>query len=190
MENSKLTLINIRGTSGSGKSYIIHNILKHGTWKKWVFENKVLGYYNEDIRWFVVGSYENTCGGCDGIKTQDEVQEHIKQWVDAGYNVIFEGLLISTLSSRWINLAQELSNRVNTLFYYLSTPLEECISRVVKRRQLKGNFREFNAENTSKRVQAINATFKKITNAGLYTMIGSQEEIMRNLKIWFNLGGN
>ena len=36
----KLTVINLRGTSGSGKTYIVKQILAHGNWSKWTDSNR------------------------------------------------------------------------------------------------------------------------------------------------------
>lgn len=191
MEQNKLTVINLRGTSGSGKTSIVRNILNHGRWVKWNDPSgkKVWGYINIDLRWAIVGSYENTCSGCDTIRTQDETEQRIEQLLDWGLNVIFEGLLISTLSSRWIKFSQRIAEKANTLFYYLDTPIEECLNRIQARRQAAGNTRPFNTKNTMDRVKAIETTYQKLTAAGCCCIKASQEEIVKNLCDWYGLGG-
>jgi predicted kinase len=184
---SKPTVVNLRGTSGSGKTTIVRHILSHGHWETWSVQGKVLGYINEDLKWAVVGSYENTCGGCDGIKTQDETEDRIRFLLNYGYSVIFEGLLISTLTSRWENFAKSID--ANMLFYYIDTPVEECIERVKLRRLQAGNTKPFNTENTVNRVKAIETTRQKLTAAGCYCLTGSQDMIMKNLYEWFGIGG-
>lgn len=188
MEKSKLTVINLRGTSGSGKTSVVKNILSQNIWTPWIYDGKIFAYYDENSRWAVIGSYENACGGCDTIKTQNEVESRIEQFLNAGYNVVFEGLLISTLSSRWIKFSQKISDRANMLFYYLDTPIETCLERVKNRRISKGNVKPFNPTNTVERVKAIDTTYKKLSEAGCYCMKGSQEHILNNLKSWFGLG--
>lgn len=191
MEQSKLTVVNLRGTSGSGKTTIVRNILSHGNWVKWKDPEgkKIWGYINQQLCWAIVGSYENTCGGCDTIRTQDETEARIEQLLDWGFSVLFEGLLISTLSSRWIKFSQHISDKSNMLFYYLDTPIEECLNRIQARRQAAGNNRPFNPKNTTDRVRAIETTYQKLTAAGCYCIKSSQEEIMSNLYQWFGLGG-
>lgn len=185
-----LTVINIRGTSGSGKSYIVKNILgKDPNWIKWVEDGKILGYFNNVLGWSIIGSYENVCGGCDGIKTQEETEQRIKICLSYGYNVIFEGLLISTLTSRWLRFAQEISPVANLLFCYLDTPIEECLSRVKARREAKGNTKPLNPDNTVNRVKAIETTYQKLSQAGCYCIRGSQQYIMNQLHNWFRIGG-
>lgn len=184
---SKPTVVNLRGTSGSGKTTIVRNILSHGHWEKWCVQGKILGYINEDLKWAVIGSYENTCGGCDGIKTQDETEDRIRFLLGYGYSVIFEGLLISTLTSRWEKFAKSID--ANMLFYYIDTPVEECIERVKLRRLQAGNTKPFNTENTVNRVKAIETTRQKLTAAGCYCLTDAQETIMKNLYEWFGIGG-
>ena len=187
---NKTTVINIRGTSGCGKTTIVRNILQHGVWETWRDEhNKILAYYNKNLNWAVVGSYENTCGGCDGIKTQDEAEYRIQFLIDSGFNVLFEGLVISTITGRWGELARKNSEKSNFLFYYVNTPIEECIERVKKRRFDAGNVKPFNEENTRNRVKAIETTFQKLSQSGCYCIKESQENIMRNLYEWYGLGG-
>lgn len=191
MEKSKLTIINLRGTSGSGKTTIVRNILSHGNWVKWNDPDgkKIWGYINLDLKWAIVGSYENTCGGCDTIRTQDETEQRIEFLLDWELNVLFEGLLISTLSSRWEKFAKRVADKADVIFYYLDTPVEECLRRVQARRQAAGNNRPFNPKNTTERVKAIETTYQKLTAAGCYCVKASQEEIMNNLNRWFGLGG-
>lgn len=187
MTHKNLTVVNLRGTSGSGKTTIVRNVLNKGHWEKWAEDKKVLGYYNNDLMWAVVGSYENICGGCDGIKTQDETETRIKTLLSCGYNVLFEGLLVSTITSRWEKFAKTVD--ANVLFYYIDTPIEECIERVKQRRIAAGNTKPFNIENTVNRVKAIETTKQKLTAAGCYCLTDSQETIIKNLYDWFGIGG-
>lgn len=191
MEQSKLTVVNLRGTSGSGKTTIVRNILSHGNWVKWKDPEgkKIWGYINIDLRWAIVGSYENTCGGCDTIRTQDETEARIEQLLEWEFNVLFEGLLISTLSSRWEKFSKRIFNKANTLFYYLDTPIDECLNRIQARREAARNNRPFNPKNTTDRVKAIETTYQKLTAAGCCCIKASQEDIMKNLYDWYKLGG-
>ena len=64
-------IINVRGTSGTGKSTVIHNILKKYPHKPVISHGgKHMGYKVELTSGkflYVVGKYETQCGGCDGI---------------------------------------------------------------------------------------------------------------------------
>lgn len=146
-------IINIRGTSGSGKSTIVRKLLDNFPHTP-VWDNsskpKVLGYQLDDLggrRVRIVGKYETPCGGCDGIKTQDEVEQRVRDWHELGYDVLFEGLLISHIYGRWAKLAKDVGTG-NMLFAFLDTPLEVCLERVKARRVARGNDTPFNETNT------------------------------------------
>lgn len=191
MEKCKLTVINIRGTSGSGKTTVVRNILNHGNWQSFKDEktNKIRGYFSPDLHWAIVGSYENDCGGCDTIKHQVEVEDLVEKLLDSQYNVVFEGLLISTISQRWIDFSKRLSQKATIVFCYLTTPVEECVNRVKQRRWSKGNMKDFNETNTVERVKAIETTYQKLTAAGCYTYKASQKELTEQLYKWYGIGG-
>jgi hypothetical protein len=83
----------------------------------------------------VVGAYKNTCGGCDGIQLQDEICRLVHEAASSGADVVFEGLLISHLFSRYRDLDRELASRgQHTIWAFFDTPLEVCLDRVRARR--------------------------------------------------------
>lgn len=133
-------LVQVRGTSGSGKSFIAFKILK-----KYDFQpvknksGKIIGYYAEKPNFFVVGKYETACGGCDSIKTQDEICKIVVSSLKKGYNVFFEGLLCSHLAERYAKLYRIAKKYTNSVTYiFLNTPVEKCADNVNKRRAEKG----------------------------------------------------
>jgi hypothetical protein len=163
-------IVNIRGTSGSGKTTIVRRIMElcgppaplGGT------ERRPYGYLlagpGADL--YVVGSYENVCGGCDGIKTQDEVCERVRG-ASAQGDVLFEGLLISHLFSRYASLARELSP-TPFIFAFLDTPLEVCLQRVQDRRlQRKPDSPPLNPTNTIQKWHDCRRAYQKFRDAGL-----------------------
>ena len=181
-------IINIRGTSGSGKTTLVRSFLSEGSWNKWTDEKgKVLAYFDENQKLAIIGSYENTCGGCDTIKTQNEIEQRVEAFVDCGYNVIFEGLLASTLSSRYEKFSKRISEKADVIFCYLDTPIEECLKRIQKRREERGAKTEFNPKNTVDRVKAIETTYNKLTAAGCYCLKGSQEYFEKEIRRWLNV---
>lgn len=132
--------VQIRGSSGSGKTYLVRNFMNwnHG------FEpvkdgRKTWGYTNEELNVHVVGSYESACGGTDTIKTQDEICNEIRKWTKDGYNVIAEGLIMSHIYQRYLDLAIEIG--LDDCWYIcLDTSLYMCFRRVFRRRFEKGNY--------------------------------------------------
>lgn len=182
MEHSKQIVVNIRGTSGSGKSYIIHQLLSLEDWNEWKDSSgKILGYYNSRNGWAIVGSYHNACGGCDTVRSQDEIEERIQIFLNGGYNVVFEGLLVSTLSSRWSNFSNRISTQANTVFYYLDTPIETCIENIKNRRLQAGNTKPLNENNTHNRVRQINNSFNNLTKSGCCCIRISSKQLLSDL---------
>ena len=140
-------IINIRGTSGTGKSYMIkrlfdkypvvdhiedyvlgkRDILKSTTKKK------IVGYtLNNGVH--VVGRYETKCGGCDTIKTQDQVMNLVVKANEIHKHVIFEGLLTCNSYGRW----KELAETTPFFFLFLDTDIKTCLEAVVARRIERG----------------------------------------------------
>lgn len=142
-------IVNIRGTSGAGKTTIIRELMqKYSCEDVTDRSGKVLAVL---INWadpvYVIGRYDNVCGGCDTIKTQDETRKRITKFCKQGH-VLYEGLTISNGYAK--NLAHHKRMKMPFAFAFLDTPLRTCISRVKKRRKAAGNTKEFNTENTEK----------------------------------------
>lgn len=132
-------LVQVRGTSGSGKSFIAFKLLNKYNFEPVQKKGKIIGYYAEECNLFVVGKYETACGGCDSIKTQDEICSIVVNALKKGYNVFFEGLLCSHLAERYAKLYRIAKKHTDTVTYiFLNTPVEKCASNVNKRRAEKG----------------------------------------------------
>lgn len=131
-------IINLRGTSGSGKSTIFREVMEQIGCVETLRSSagKIQGYLlNGNVR--VVGRYETACGGCDalprpkGFNTMDSIEELVREWAPLGH-VLFEGLIVSSVFSRWLRLSQELGKGA-FVWAFLDTPLEVCIQRVYQR---------------------------------------------------------
>ncbi len=139
-------VIGIMGTSGSGKSTIVHNLLEKYDSEPIVSKGKIIAHRIDfpGQTVYAIGKYTTQCGGCDGIPTQDEVCRRIKYYAKKGH-VLFEGLLVSSCFGRYAKLLPRLgAHRIA----FLNTPLRTCISRVKKRRKAAGNTKPFNPANT------------------------------------------
>lgn len=157
-------LIKLHGTSGSGKTETVRRAL---------FEDPALDRMVVPIpdRWphvhsrrkafatrfvhpvdppniTVIGDYAATCGGCDGIKTQDDVTGRVQHFLSQGENVVFEGLLISQIYGRYMELARDAAATHEVVYGFLDTPLDLCLDRVRERRERAGNFSPLNTSNT------------------------------------------
>ncbi len=210
-------ITNIRGTSGSGKSTVVFNLLKHFRAEGELFAvfmhhaggeytipmdqepdssfDVHLGYqifqhfdsnrptYKSPLR--IVGKYLTPCGGCDGIKTQDEVSDRVRAWYNMGYEVLFEGLLISTIVGRWAEMAESVAENGSRLhnmrFVFLNTPEEVCVERVKARRAAKGNLKPLNETNTRDKWRLMQTIIAKLQARKLYVMVTDGDDLTRRL---------
>jgi adenylate kinase family enzyme len=125
-------LLQLRGSSGSGKSYVAHQLLER-------YEHKPL--YNPAVRktvpyayalpggLFILGGYTARGGGVDGWPVETTVRE-LEALDEPGRFIFFEGLLISRSRGQWERLARNGHEYVAAI---LDTPPELCIQRVYER---------------------------------------------------------
>lgn len=164
-------IINVRGTSGSGKTYAVRYALDQMKDFQTITNNKGkiianVAYLNMNPV-YVLGDYtKNECGGCDGIKTQDEICSLVRHFSEFGH-VIFEGLLISGMFARYASLNNEFSYlNEHYIWAFLDTPIETCLERVQQRRDARGDTRPFNPDNTIGKYDAVWKCWDKATKAG------------------------
>jgi thymidylate kinase len=165
-EPVKNIMLNIRGTSGSGKSTLVRMAMEHfGAEDLKDGRGRLVGHICPSVNLRIVGRYDRPCGGCDSIKSQDEVLVQAGRYARQG-NVIFEGLLVSGISSRYIEFARSYRHSARTLFAFLDTPVETCLSRVSQRRSDRGAEPEFNFEHTVSRWNSLHRVRAKLRAAG------------------------
>lgn len=170
-------ILNIRGTSGSGKSTLVTTLMERDpdTSPIWSEDKRrIVGYELRPYatgRLRVVGKYETACGGCDGIKTQDEVCERVREYAPMG-PVLFEGLLISHIYARYQALHHELTAGGHGPYYwlFLDTPLEVCLDNVRKRREARGKTTPLDPTNTVQKWHDARRVFDKARADGLDPM--------------------
>lgn len=128
-------ILNLRGTSGSGKSYLVHRLLAsykfepiHETVKG---KQKVVGYFSPELNLYVVGRYETDCGGCDTVRDMDTVEGYVRSYAGLPANVIFEGLIVTSVIGRWVKISADFPGQF--IWAFMDTPIEKCIERVMQR---------------------------------------------------------
>lgn len=162
-------IINIRGTSGSGKSTLVRAVMSYYREKEPIFIEK----RKQPIRYVlknpnrtpleVLGHYETACGGCDTIKTMDQIFDMALAANARGNHVLFEGLLICSDVKRTMAMAQF----APFISISLTTPVEQCCDNVRTRRLAGGNTKEFNEKNTRTRYDYEQKQIKKLQDAGV-----------------------
>ena len=159
-------IINIRGTSGSGKTHTVRSFMEAYGPSLEIFgedKNKPIAHlvHYDMVPVYFIGSYRNVCGGCDSISTQDMACSLVRHFSNFGH-VVFEGLLMSHLFARYQALYEELSGyEIPFVFAYMDTPLKLCLERVQQRRTDKGNDKELDPKNTISHYDATLKTMEK-----------------------------
>jgi hypothetical protein len=144
-------IINIRGTSGTGKSTLARSLMAlyepNPLRYRREGRKQPLGYrycrpYKETNESFndlaVVGHYETDCGGADTITDYDDLFNLIREGAKYRLDVLFEGLLISGDVKRTAELhrwALEQQNELHVIA--MQVPIEECLDSVNARRRAK-----------------------------------------------------
>ena len=166
-------IVNIRGCNGSGKTTIVRRFLDRLPSQALGGKpGKPAGYGVDATAWgiqapvYVIGSYENTCGGTDGINTQEEIVSRVRRAHEHGH-VLVEGLLMSK-SSDGGTTAPAL-REMGAIFAFLDTPWDVCLERVLSRRAAAGNTKAFDPEKTMRAAyEQCHRSHELLTQAGGY----------------------
>jgi len=161
-------IVKIHGTSGSGKTTIVRNIfdgadqiLPIGPVKRPEAYKVLHPYLKRPL--YILGPYENKCGGMDGVTSVDRQIELIERYAEEGH-VLYEGLLLSTYYGRLGAITEKWGNP--HIFAFLNTPIEVCIERVIQRRKERGVLTPLNERNTRARVKPIRVLMYKLERQG------------------------
>lgn len=186
-------IVKLCGTSGSGKTTLARKIMDlYGTKMPFKVEGRKqpVGYLltrKIGRSLWVPGHYETACGGCDTIKTLDEVFELVRKGHGEGHDVMFEGLLLNSDRNRTIQLHTDgLPLKVVTL----STPIDLCLESVMERRRKKNPDREpkpLNPKNTESKHKLANTNYTKFLEAGLSSHLLDREEAETTIRVLFKL---
>lgn len=165
-----MTVVSIRGTHGSGKSSIVRAIInKYPSDTIQVLASvgkakpKTLGYTvalptKETL--FVVGSYENACGGCDGIQPYENIWPLISDAEKMYTHVLFEGALVSSSYGSIGRFSEVYGD--DMVFAFLDTPLEKCLERIAARRAARGDLRPVDPKNTAGKFTSVERSLTTI----------------------------
>jgi len=161
-------ILDIRGTNGSGKSYPIHQMLKLYGNEQWTLQSTIEDVpftVVPDLQTAIIGHYDTQCGGADGITKQDAITEAIRALYPKYKTVIVEGSIVASVYARWEALARELDD--DYWFWFLETPVADCIASVLERRKAKNNSKPFDPNQTLiPRHEAILRLKKRLIDAG------------------------
>ncbi len=157
-------VIQIRGTSGSGKTTVARDVIERFKLEAAYTDGRRNPIWYTKDRICILGSYESTCGGCDNVGAAPACYNLLQEAKKEHDVVIMEGLLLSE-DKKWTKQMQDDGDEVKVLF--LNTPLSLCINRVKARRLAAGNYKPFNEANTTKRVDVIGRAKKVLVEYGV-----------------------
>jgi len=178
-------VVNPRGTGGSGKSTIVRAVMaRYPTpgGEERIFttgRKQPLGYRlsaltvvpggeNSLRTLFVPGHYETPCGGCDTIKTPDEVYRLVNEAAERGDDVIYEGIIIGDDTRRAIEFNKRFPGQL--VVVHIDTPLRDCLAGIQARRDERGDTRQLSEKNTVERAKRIRRHCVKLRDAGVKVM--------------------
>jgi hypothetical protein len=158
-------ILNLRGTNGSGKSTVAHDLLKHTNAEPLEFwpkarrpKPKAYGGTYKGVPIAILGSYETVCGGMDTITDINDAADLIvKYGTDPAWPIVFyEGLFISHCLGTVAKRIDEAGLRSRLHMAYLDTPLAVSLERVHKRRAERGITTSFKEQNVVDDFQRVN----------------------------------
>lgn len=178
-------IVNIRGTSGSGKSTIVRKIMKLYKTTTPVAKpgRKKPLYYILDAggkhlpgrgeggptlkRLVVLGHYDNPCGGGDTVSGygRDFMFDWVREHNTLGHDILFEGLMIGGERTRTIRLWEE---NLPIVVVNLTTKIEVCLAGVQKRRDERGDTRPLNPKNTVAKMREVDRACEVCEAAGVH----------------------
>lgn len=184
-------IIQLRGTSGSGKSTAVREVMARYGQRIPVFiagRKQPLGYYCTHPQGgrtlAVVGHYEVACGGCDTIPSYDRTIELVRKAHGDGNDVLFEGLIMSSESRRCSAMANDgLPYRVLAL----DTPIELCLAGVNARRRAKDpNKPDVDPKNTIGKIKVVQNAMVRLASLGVEGEWVTRETVVPRIMGLFN----
>lgn len=175
-------IINIRGTSGSGKTFATRRVMElcgkeilyHIEGRK-----RPMAHIFPDANLVVMGSYQTTCGGCDTISKFDDCYEAIDKFAKERRHVLYEGLRQASDVKR-IKWLRKQGHKVVAVT--LTTPLEECLEAVRERRLARGNTKPLNPFNTTSKYKGIHRADSRLLYMGVSVHKVDREAAFQKLK--------
>ena len=187
-----MTIINIRGTSGSGKSHLVRQIMARYHQRIRIMEDGrkqpiryLLTRETEGRPLAIIGHYEADCGGCDTISKMEKIFDLVRRAHTEGADVIFEGLLISADENRVAALHEE---EYPLVVMAIDLPIEECLTSVNGRRRAKAERTgkeykgDVNPKNTESKYKGVQQSMKRLEAKGVDTRWGPRASIFAMLR--------
>lgn len=170
-----MKIMQIKGANGAGKSTIPLQLLecsKDVAYQQWEYVEVSIGadgfqipsrsYVNtvlRDLGWVLIGPYgmssSPTSNGCDNLSKVGAVKAAILNAIEVypEFDILFEGMMISTIKSTFYDFLMDMRPQVDPLFVILDATLEGCLRRLDARGSSKRTERL--VDNIRKKVEGI-----------------------------------
>ncbi len=187
-------IVNLRGTSGSGKSYIVRQIMDvyggQDNFERFHIDGRKqpIGYLSPSKngkQLYVPGHYETACGGCDTIHGNDTIFNYVRGAHTLGYNVLFEGLLITVEYNRTVKLQ---TDGFPLRVFAVNISLQECLDSILIRRRVKNpDALPVPPKNTTAKHKQSLRTVERLLEVGIDCRKGNREEVLQWTKEAFGV---
>lgn len=176
-------IVNIRGTSGSGKTHLVRKLMSGYQNVQPIQRNgrkQPIAYLcsDPDKRYTtaVIGHYETVCGGCDTINEVGDTFNLVALYASFGYNVVFEGLLISAD----VNRVALLTEHNTVVIIALDVPIQECLDSVnARRRARKPDADDVNPKNTMSKHRGVTNSVKRLEDMGVSCYLKNRDDAVK-----------
>lgn len=174
--------VHLRGSNGSGKSTVAKALLQPDAVPCYFDPHGYITMPHPMIRplvageWIAIGKYVTACGGADTVKTTDKLKTLCDiacgYALSSGCNVIMEGILPSTVYQTWLDYSQRVEAwAIPYVNAFMSTSLDECLSRVRARRVAAGSDPlDFKPELVSAKFATVQRIEERLRAAGRETV--------------------
>jgi hypothetical protein len=152
-----MSVIKLGGCNGSGKTTIARSVIKQIGGKRLTrpLQSGKTGVYYEGefggVDFFVLGKYDNACGGMDTISDKVDRLEFVRSFAEERDDAIifFEGLITGKTYGAMGQLSeQHAAEETPWLYSFMDTPFHVCVERVLLRRAEAGNDAPFDPMRT------------------------------------------
>lgn len=167
-----MTIVKIHGCSGSGKTTMVRELMARASGMVVTRAPNGVPAYELDLPelsclTYVLGSYENNCGGTDTIGNAQSVMDMIDHFHRKG-NVVFEGLLSSTYYGAMGEHSKQFGHEY--IYAFLQTPLAQCQENVILRREKNKTTRAYNPQLNVAKHATIDRLRLKLLNAEVHVV--------------------
>lgn len=182
------TLVNIRGTNGSGKTYTAREIASHFPFlarKSIEVEGdggrkQTVTYYDHG-NFYMIGSYENDCGGLDTVRMFETIAPLALKLLEEK-SVLMEGLLWSSVFSSMHKLEHACRAAGHQVVWCgFDYPVETMINRVVERRVKQGNTKPLPIKNLLQKVKPVCSGLNHAIYFGSNVLIGDSDYLQAHV---------